>query len=267
MKIIRFFIIFLYLISIFTGCSMVEKPVKNNDPDSAIVKPKPSIVEKPAVKQQEITKSINENPEFMDIIKQSYSAYASDEPVKEIGGFVLLSSLDKDIVIDLKYATTDNFTKRVIYPNSVCVLKKNTAEKLVKANTQLEKLGYRIKVWDAYRPIYVQQIFWNIVKDSRFVANPKTGGSIHNKGCAVDITLVGKDGKELTMPSKFDDFSTNAYRTNSKISIEAKKNMNLLTKYMVDSGFTTINTEWWHFDDSDSKKYKAADINLEQFKN
>lgn len=267
MKIIKFYIIFLYLIFIFTGCSMIEKPVKNNVPDSAIVKPKPSNVETPAVEQQEITKSINGNPKSMDTLKQSNSAYASNELVNEIDGFVLLSSLDKDIVIDLKYATTDNFTRRVVYPNSACVLKKNTAEKLVKANTQLEKLGYRIKIWDAYRPIYVQQMFWNIVKDSRFVANPKTGGSIHNKGCAVDVTLVGKDGKELIMPSKFDDFSTNAYRTNSKMSIEAKKNMNLLTKYMVSNGFTTINTEWWHFDDSDSKKYKAVDINLEQFKN
>ena len=185
--------------------------------------------------------------------------------IKEINGFVLLSSLDKNIIINLKYATTDNFTKKIIYPNSVCVLRKTTAQKLINANTELNKLGYRIKVWDAYRPVYVQQIFWDIVKDSRFVANPKNGGSIHNKGCAVDVTLVDKAGNELKMPSKFDDFSSNAYRSNSKMTVEAKKNMDLLTKYMVSNGFTTINTEWWHFEDSNSKNYKIADINLKLF--
>ena len=67
-----------------------------------------------------------------------------------------------------------------------------------------------------------QQIFWNIVKDSRFVANPKNGGSIHNKGCAVDVTLVKKNENELIMPSRFDDFSSNAYRTNPNMTNEAK---------------------------------------------
>ena len=111
----------------------------------------------------------------------------------------------------------------------------------------------------------MQQIFWDIVKDSRFVANPKNGGSIHNRGCAVDITLVDKSGKELSMPSKFDDFSSNAYRTNGKMTAKAKRNMDLLTNYMTLNGFTTINTEWWHFEDSDSKIYSNADINLELF--
>jgi D-alanyl-D-alanine dipeptidase len=193
------------------------------------------------------------------------SINSTNDKIKEINGFVLLSSLDMDIVIDLKYATTDNFTKKIIYPNNLCALRRNTSEKLVAANAQLKKLGYRIKVWDAYRPVYVQQLFWDILKDSHFVANPKNGGSIHNKGCAVDVTLVNKDGTELNMPSKFDDFSSNAYRSNPNITNEAKKNIDLLTKYMVDNGFTTLDTEWWHFVDVDSKDYKIADINLKLF--
>ena len=184
------------------------------------------------IKPQKPLIIINKIPKPSENSNKNKSVNSSNVEIKEINGFVLLSSLDKDIVIDLKYATTDNFTKKIIYPNKVCVLRKNTAEKLVKANTQLKKLGYRIKVWDAYRPVYVQQIFWDIVKDNRFVANPKNGGSIHNKGCAVDVTLVDKDGNDLNMPSKFDDFSSNAYRTNSKMTNEAKKNMDLLTKYM-----------------------------------
>jgi len=185
--------------------------------------------------------------------------------IKEIDGFVLLSTLDQDIIIDLKYATTDNFTKKIIYPNDICVLRRSTAEKLVKANAALKQLGYRIKVWDAYRPVYVQQLFWDMLRNSQFVANPKTGGSIHNKGCAVDVTLVNEEGNELTMPSSFDDFSSNAYRNNPSMSNDAKKNLDLLTNCMVDNGFTTLDDEWWHFVDVDSKNYILADINLKLF--
>ncbi len=193
------------------------------------------------------------------------SINSTNDKIKEINGFVLLSSLDMDIVIDLKYATTDNFTKKIIYPNNLCTLRRNTAEKLARANAELKKLGYRIKVWDAYRPVYVQQLFWDLLKDSHFVANPKNGGSIHNKGCAVDVTLVNKDDNELIMPSKFDDFSSNAYRNNPNMTNEAKKNLDLLTKYMVDNGFVPLETEWWHFVDVDSKNYDIADINLNLF--
>ncbi|MEK6264257.1 MAG: M15 family metallopeptidase, partial [Clostridium sp.] len=206
-----------------------------------------------------------ETPKYKETPNKEEPNSSPKNNVKEIDGFVLLTSLDSDIIIDLKYATTDNFTKKIIYPSKISVLRKNTAEKLVNANTELKKLGYRIKVWDGYRPVYVQQIFWDIVKDSRFVANPKNGGSIHNKGCAVDVTLVDKNGNDVNMPSKFDDFSSKASRTNSKMTNETKKNMNLLTKCMIDNGFTTINTEWWHFEDADSKNYKIANINLNLF--
>lgn len=180
-------------------------------------------------------------------------------------GFVLVSSLDKDIVIDLKYATLDNFTKKIIYKDNICLLRKNTAQKLVNANVQFKKLGYKIKVWDAYRPVYVQKIFWDMLKDTRFAANPSTGGSIHNKGCAVDVTLVDREGNELNMPSSFDDFSPNAYRTNLKMTDEAKKNMDLLTMYMVNNGFKTIDSEWWHFDDINLKDYEIADVDMELY--
>ena len=204
-------------------------------------------------------------PTLVDISNGDASINSTNDEIKEINGFVLLSSLDKDIVVDLRYATTDNFTKKIIYPNNLCVLRRNTAERLVNANAQLKKLGYRIKVWDAYRPFYVQQLFWDILMDSHFVANPKNGGSIHNKGCAVDVTLVNEDGNELNMPSKFDDFSSNAYRSNPNMTNEAKKNIDLLTDHMVDNGFTPIETEWWHFVDVDSKNYEIADINLNLF--
>lgn len=184
---------------------------------------------------------------------------------KEINGLVRVQDLDNTILVNLRYAGKDNFTGEKIYPENICVLRRETAEKLVKANKEFIKIGYRIKVWDAYRPMYVQQIFWDMVQDNQFIANPKNGGSRHNKGTAVDVTLVDNSGKELNMPSDFDDFSSEAYRDNPNVSEEVKKNIELLTKVMERNGFIALDSEWWHFDDSNSKNYKVIDVDIEQF--
>lgn len=152
-----------------------------------------------------------------------------------------------------------------MYPSNICLLRKNTAYKLSKANMDFKKIGCRIKIWAAYRPISVQKIFWDIVRDKRFVANPAVEVSTHSTGCAVDITLVDQNGIELLMPSKFDDFSTNAYPNNPKTSEKAKENLNLLVSVMKKNGFNGINTEWWHFEDEDYEKYKPVDIDLKIF--
>lgn len=98
-----------------------------------------------------------------------------------------------------------------------------------------------------------------------YVANPYTEGSIHNKGCAVDITLVDTNSNEIEMPPGFDDFTEKASRTNKNISPMAQQNLDLLTKVMQESGFTTINSEWWHFNDKDSDSFKIEDIDLNLF--
>lgn len=185
--------------------------------------------------------------------------------IKESEGLVKIKDLDDSIIIDLRYASKNNFTGRKIYPLDICVLRKETAVKLINANSEFKKRGYVIKIWDAYRPIYVQQIFWDIVKDNRFIANPKNGGSRHNRGTAVDITLIDSKGKEITMPSKFDDFSINAYRYNANESKEVSENIKLLTEVMEANGFIALDEEWWHFDDCDYKMYPVIDVRLEDF--
>ena len=185
--------------------------------------------------------------------------------IREAKGLVNVSDMDSSLIFDLKYATQDNFTKIALYPVSVCALQRETALKLIKANEEFKKLGYRIKIWDAYRPMYVQRIFWDIVKDERFVANPNKNGSRHNRGTAVDITLVDAFERELKMPSQFDDFSDRACRNYDCMDEEEKKNINFLTAVMEQNGFITINTEWWHFDDSNYNKYEIVDIKLECF--
>jgi D-alanyl-D-alanine dipeptidase len=102
--------------------------------------------------------------------------------------------MDNTIIIDLKYSTKDNFTGKVIYPFKTCLLRKETAVKLSNANELLKEKGYRLKLYDGYRPPFAQDIFWEAVKDERFVANPKNGGSIHSRGCAVDVSIVDSSG-------------------------------------------------------------------------
>lgn len=165
----------------------------------------------------------------------------------------------------MRYATTNNFTGRIIYPSkAACLLRASTAAKLAAANAEFRERGYRIKIWDAYRPPSVQQAFWNLIPDSRYVANPATGGSRHNRGGAVDLTLVDGDGRELVMPSDFDDFSRKAFRDNPDMPAEAAQNLAYLTQVMVKHGFRPIASEWWHFEDEEAGDFPMVDVELEE---
>ena len=177
--------------------------------------------------------------------------------------FVDLQDINDTIIIELRYATDDNFTGTVLYPVSVCLLRAETAQKLIQAENRLETLGYRIKVWDAYRPLSVQRVLYEAVEDKTFIADP-ANGSRHNRGGAVDITLTDMDGNEVEMPSDFDDF-LKCERNDPGMSETARANMDLLTSVMTECGFTPINSEWWHFDDSDWRAYPVLGIHLESF--
>ncbi len=197
--------------------------------------------------------------------KEDSDSKKSIDYSKEINGLVVVSNYDNSFVIDLRYATENNFTGKPVYKTNVCALQKNTLSKLIAANDEFKALGYKIKIWDGYRPADVQKYFWSIVKDRRYIASPYVNGSRHNRGTAVDITLVDSKGNELEMPTGFDQFNTSAHRDNANISEAAKNNLILLTEVMKKHGFTTIETEWWHYDDEDSNKYPILNIPLEAF--
>ncbi|RFU62088.1 D-alanyl-D-alanine dipeptidase [Peribacillus glennii] len=184
---------------------------------------------------------------------------------KEKSKLVDIRKLDKTIVIDLRYATKNNFTKKKIYPAAVPLLRKETAAKLVKVNNEAAKKGYRIKVWDAYRPFSAQRTLYNAASNKSYVAHPSKG-SRHNRGAAVDLTLVDRKGKELLMPSAFDDFTKRAHRNNPGMNKTAKKNMDYLTSIMKKHGFRTISNEWWHYEDTNWEKYPLLDVPLTSFK-
>lgn len=203
---------------------------------------------------------------FFSVAPQvSIPGNAQGPAVREITCLVRVDHLDPTIVIEMRYATDNNFTGKQIYPVHVCVLHKGTAAKLIAAHSRVKKDGYRLKVWDAYRPPHVQRIFWDLVRDERYVRNPAKGGSKHSTGGAVDVTLVDSEGRELEMPTLFDEFSERAWRSNDSWSIEARENSDYLTKAMTEAGFEPIREEWWHFEDSDAAKYSPVDVKLEWF--
>lgn len=161
--------------------------------------------------------------------------------------FVRLKDLSPDFVYELKYATPDNFLKQAVYDCGECYLRKSTAEALVKANEAFKQLGYCIKLFDCYRPLSVQKKMWKILPGTHYVANPAKG-SKHNRGAAVDLTLVDAEGKELNMGTPFDFFGKEAHHTYTEHSKEVLENRKLLKETLNKYNFKSIYSEWWHYE-------------------
>lgn len=175
--------------------------------------------------------------------------------------FVDLQKFIPGIVLDIRYATTNNFTKKQIYDAPRAMLRRAAAEKLKLVQADLQKQGMGLKIYDAYRPLSAQRKLWAIVPDERYVANPAKG-SKHNRGAAVDLTIVAKDGQELEMPTPYDDFTEKAHWNYNRLSEQVLKNKRLLREVMERHGFAGISTEWWHFDDREWQKYQIMDLSF-----
>lgn len=176
--------------------------------------------------------------------------------------FVLLKSLSTDFVFDMKYATPNNFLKQAVYDCGDCYLRKSTAEALVKANAEFLKLGYRIKLFDCYRPLAVQKKMWKILPGTHYVANPAKG-SKHNRGAAVDLTLVDKDGNELDMGTPFDFFGKEAHHTCTTLPKKVLENRKLLKDILNKYNFKSIYSEWWHYEYRPEMQSKVEDFQWE----
>ncbi len=157
-----------------------------------------------------------------------------------------LKNLDTSIQIIMKYATTDNFVKEVMYPCSRCFLRPQLALQIVKIQRELQTKGYGLKMLDCYRPKPIQQKLWDKVPDARYVTPPQKG-SMHNRGQAVDLTLVDKNGIELDMGTPYDFFGEKAYPAYTNLPEAVLQRRRLLSDVMVKYGFKPIRTEWWHF--------------------
>jgi D-alanyl-D-alanine dipeptidase len=145
--------------------------------------------------------------------------------------------------------TTNNFLKVQLYPVARCLLRRDAALQLRAASDLLRKQGYRIKAWDCYRPHHVQVMMWDAFPRRGYVAPPQPG-SVHNRGGALDVSLTDLDGKDVEVPTDFDDFTTRAnHRQVLRDAFEA-------------AGFTGIRSEWWHFEAKDARKHAVLDVPL-----
>jgi D-alanyl-D-alanine dipeptidase len=173
--------------------------------------------------------------------------------------FVNLKNYSNDFVYDLKYATDDNFLKEKVYPCAECFLRVKTVKSLLEANKMFLAKGYKIKLYDCYRPKAIQKKMFQLVPDANYVANPKKG-SIHNRGGAVDISLVDFNGIELDMGTKFDFFGEEASHKYQNLSDEILANRKILKEIMLQNNFKSFDSEWWHYNLNGSNTDKVENL-------
>lgn len=191
--------------------------------------------------------------EYLDSCKKN-----SDNKLLELKKYI------PGLVLDIKYATTDNFMKRVMYKQARAFARRPVVMQLRKIQAALKKKGYGLKIFDAYRPYQVTLAFYAEASDKNFVADPKKG-SKHNRGCAVDLTLIDlKTRAELPMPTPYDSFAPQSSSTYADLPAEILKNREELISIMRVHGFRVIPNEWWHFDFIGWQNYDLMDIPFEQ---
>ena len=173
--------------------------------------------------------------------------------------FVKLDDLSQNFIYDLKYATKDNFLNQKVYDCPKCFLRLKTAKAIINANEEFIKMGYRLKVFDCYRPHDVQKKMWAILPGTHYVANPKKG-SIHNRGGAIDVTLVDLKGNEIDMGTSFDFFGKEAHHTYTNHSSQVQKNRDLLKNTLKKHGFRSIYSEWWHYEILGARSEKISNF-------
>ncbi len=171
------------------------------------------------------------------------------------------------IVLDLRYATTNNFMKTKLYPTiKTTYLRKPAAEVLKKVQTELNKQGLGLKIFDGYRPYSVTEKMWEPVKDDRYAADPKNGSG-HNRGVAVDLTIINlKTKKELDMGTGFDNFSDTAHGDFINLPPLVLQNRLLLKSTMENYGFKVLDTEWWHFYLPNAKDFELLDVSFKELR-
>ncbi|WJS94197.1 M15 family metallopeptidase [Flavobacterium johnsoniae] len=186
-------------------------------------------------------------------------AYTDEESTAQISDttFVNLRDYSNDFIYDMKYATEDNFLKAKVYDCAECMLRLKTVKALIAANNDFLKKGYRIKLFDCYRPLDIQKKMWEIVSNPEYVADPKKG-SIHNRGGAVDISLVDITGKEVDMGTSFDFFGIQASHNFKQLSKQILAKRAYLKKTMIKNGFNSFDSEWWHYNLKTGLKDKVA---------
>ncbi|WP_025141739.1 M15 family metallopeptidase [Pedobacter jeongneungensis] len=199
----------------------------------------------------------------LDVVS-SYNQYLASVKLNPNNELVEIKKAIPNIKLDIRYATRNNFMQQVMYKQARAFARKPVVEALKKIQKELNKKGYGLKIFDGYRPYTITVEFYKKASDKNFVANPAKG-SKHNRGCAVDLTLINlKTGKELVMPTPYDSFSAAAAAKFEKVSLEARKNRDFLIAIMSKYSMNVLENEWWHYDYSGWRSYDLMDIPFEK---
>ena len=208
----------------------------------------------------ETTAVTSETPsETLTSAENTEAAVTSTEPVTEPptkvpvptddGQLVLIKDFIPDLFLDIRYATTNNFTGTVIYENNDAYLCYGTVKKLMSVQDALREKGLSLIIWDAYRPVEAQQRLWDVCPNPTYVADPRNGITSHSRGNTIDLGIVASDGSYVPVPSGFDEFSTLADRNYADVPEEAARNSQMLEDIMSANGFYGYWGEWWHYSD------------------
>ena len=179
-------------------------------------------------------------------------------------GLVELKNLDSTLKLDIRYATDANFMGRAVYASARAFLLRDAADALIRVHRSLRADGYGLLIFDGYRPWSVTKIFWDETTPEKriFVADPAKG-SVHNRGCAVDLSLFDlKTGLEVPMPSEFDEMTERSFIAYAGGTAEARTARDLLKRAMERHGFSGIQYEWWHFNFQDWEKFPILDLDF-----
>lgn len=189
----------------------------------------------------------------------TYDRLVRAHPDKQL---IDLSSLG--IPLDVRYATENNFMKKQLYPVAKAYLRAPAARALVEVQRELAQRGIGIKVFDAYRPYRVTQAMWEPIQNPDYVADPAKG-SRHNRGAAVDLTLIDLEtGNEAAMPTPYDDFTPRAAHAFDELPGEVLTNRALLREVMTKHGFVAFESEWWHYDFKGWERFELMDVPLDE---
>nr|WP_321486628.1 M15 family metallopeptidase [uncultured Draconibacterium sp.] len=210
--------------------------------------------------------SKHRNPYNLPLVNtvKEYKTQVAENPEMKL---VDLEKELKNVVLDIRYATSNNFTKEAIYQSPKAYARNPVVAALKLVQDSLASLNLGLKIYDAYRPYAATLKFYEVYPDPDFVASPKTG-SRHNRGCAIDVSLVNLTTKqELKMPTAFDDFSEKAHSDYPNLPETALKNRTILIGVMSHFGFSVISSEWWHFDFNGWEDFPLMDLSFEELTN
>ena len=213
------------------------------------------------------SQTVSDNNPYNLPLTNTTEKYQTEITLNSDNELVDLAEVIPGIILDIRYATTNNFTHEVVYEAAKAFARKTVAEALAAVQKELRRHGMGIKIFDAYRPYQATLKFWNLVGDTKFVATP-WNGSRHNRGAAIDLTIIVlKTGIEIEMPTVYDDFTEKASPEYSQLPEQQIANRAYLIKVMRKHGFRVFPTEWWHFDYKDWENYSLVDLPFGQLLN